>query len=80
MFIYHLKLKSLHHIEENLENKTIVKKGEQIFIPGNVHHSPHNLSDKKCIWIVVHSSGHDQDDLIPIPNLKIFFQKSKGII
>ena len=25
---------------ENLENETLVKKGEQIFIPGNVPHTP----------------------------------------
>ena len=49
---------------ENLENETVVKKGEQIFIPGNVPHTPYNRSDKECIWIVVHSSGDDQDELI----------------
>ena len=27
-------------------------------------HAPCNLSDKKCVWIVVHSSGDDQDELI----------------
>ena len=55
---------------ENLENETLVKKGEQIFIPGNVPHTPYNLSDKECIWIVVHSSGDDQDELIPMPELE----------
>ena len=47
-----------------LENQTLIKQGEQIFIPDNVPHAPYNLSDKKCVWVVVHSSGDDQDELI----------------
>ena len=62
---------------ENLENETLVKKGEQIFIPGNVPHTPYNLSDKECIWIVVHSSGDDQDELIPMPELENVISKIK---
>ena len=62
---------------ENLENETLVKKGEQIFIPGNVPHTPYNLSDKECIWIVVHSSGDDQDELIPMPELENVLSKIK---
>ena len=46
------------------EHTTSVKQGEQIFIPADVPHAPCNLSDKKCVWIVVHSSGDDQDELI----------------
>ena len=49
---------------KQLENQTLVKQGEQIFIPDNVPHAPYNLSDKKCVWVVVHSSGDDQDELI----------------
>ena len=54
---------------KKLENKTLVKKGEQIFIPENVPHAPFNQSDKECIWVVVHSSGDDQDELISMPDL-----------
>ena len=64
---------------ENLENETKVKKGEQIFIPGNVPHTPFNLSNKECIWIVVHSSGDDQDELIPMPELENVLSKIKRI-
>ena len=49
---------------QKLENQTLVKQGEQIFIPADVPHAPCNLSDKKCVWIVAHSSGDDQDELI----------------
>ncbi len=61
--------------KESLENETVVKKGEQIFIQENVTHTPFNLSDKECVWIVVHSSGDDQDELIPMPELERFLIK-----
>ena len=54
---------------EKLENHILVSKGEQIFIPENVPHTPFNQSKKDCIWVVVHSSGDDQDELIPMPEL-----------
>ena len=38
------------------------------FIPENVPHTP-LIKVKECIWIVVHSSGDDQDELIPMPEL-----------
>ena len=47
-----------------LENQTLIKQGEQIFIPDSVPHAPYNLGCDPCIWIVVHSSGDDQDELI----------------
>ena len=54
---------------EQLENQTLIKQGEQIFIPDNVPHAPYNLSDKKCLWVVVHSSGDDQDELVRTTHL-----------
>ena len=52
-----------------LEHQTVVRQGEQIFIPEDVPHAPCNLSDKRCVWIVVQSSGDDQDELIRTENL-----------
>ena len=56
---------------DNPENQTVVKDGEQIFIPGNVPHAPYNLGNEKCVWVVVHSSGGDQDGLVLTPQLEI---------
>ena len=53
-----------------LENQTVVRAGEQIFIPGNVPHAPYNLGNEKCVWVVVHSSGSDQDGLVLTPQLE----------
>ena len=60
---------------QNLETQTLVKKGEQIFIPENVPHSPYNLSKKECVWLVVHSSGDDQDELIAMPELEYILEE-----
>ena len=60
---------------DNLENQTVVKDGEQIFIPGNVPHAPYNLGNEKCVWVVAHSSGSDQDGLVLTPQLEIVLDK-----
>ena len=62
---------------DKLENKTLIKKGEQIFIPENIPHAPFNQSSAECIWVVVHSSGDDQDELIPMPELEKELEKHK---
>ena len=63
---------------EKLENHILVKKGEQIFIPENIPHTPFNQSKNDCIWVVVHSSGDDQDELISMPELAKELEKHKG--
>ena len=62
---------------DKLENQTLVKKGEQIFIPENVPHAPFNQSTAECIWVVVHSSGDDQDELVSMPELTKELDKHK---
>lgn len=62
---------------DKLENQTLVKKGEQIFIPENVPHAPFNQSSAECIWVVVHSSGDDQDELVSMPELVKELDKHK---
>ena len=62
---------------DKLENQTLVKKGEQIFIPENVPHAPFNQSSAECIWVVVHSSGDDQDKLVSMPELVKELDKHK---
>ena len=61
---------------QNLETQTLVKKkGEQIFILENVPHAPYNLRKRECVWVVVHSSGDDQDKLIATPELEYTLEK-----
>ena len=63
---------------KKLENYILVRKGEQIFIPENVPHTPYNQSKNECIWVVVHSSGDDQDELISMPELTKELDKYKS--
>ena len=42
-----------------------------------MRHTTYNRSDKECIWIVVHSSGDDQDELIAMPELEDVLPKIK---
>jgi uncharacterized RmlC-like cupin family protein len=54
---------------ERLEQRRLVRAGEQIYIPADVPHAPSNESDARCTWIVVHASGSDQDGIVLLPDL-----------
>jgi uncharacterized RmlC-like cupin family protein len=52
-----------------LEHRVTVKAGEQAFCPADVPHAPVNDSGAPCTWLVVHSSGSDQDGIVLLPEL-----------
>ncbi len=52
-----------------LEKRVLVEQGEQCFVAADVPHAPRNESGKPCTWIVVHSSGSDQDGIVLLPDL-----------
>jgi uncharacterized RmlC-like cupin family protein len=54
---------------EGLERRVAVRAGDQVFIPADVPHAPCNDSGAPCTWIVVHSSGSDQDGIVLRPEL-----------
>jgi len=54
---------------ESLERRAAVRTGDQVFIPADVPHAPCNESGAPCTWIVVHSSGSDQDGIVLLPEL-----------
>ena len=54
---------------EGLERRVAVRAGDQVFIPADVPHAPCNESGAPCTWIVVHSSGSDQDGIVLLPAL-----------
>jgi uncharacterized RmlC-like cupin family protein len=54
---------------ERLEQRRLVRAGEQIYIPADVPHAPSNESSARCTWIVVHASGSDQDGIVLLPDL-----------
>jgi uncharacterized RmlC-like cupin family protein len=75
---YHDKIETIAYMLEgecavyygdNLERSMLVRTGEQVFCPADVPHAPCNESGKACTWIVVHSSGSDQDGIVLLPEL-----------
>ena len=53
----------------DMERRVDMVAGEQIFIPADVAHAPYNRSGAPCTWIVVHSSGSDQEGIVLLPVL-----------
>jgi uncharacterized RmlC-like cupin family protein len=66
---YLLEGECVVHYGDRLECSKRVKAGEQIFVPADVPHAPSNESGRPCAWIVVHSSGSDQDGITLLPEL-----------
>ena len=54
---------------DELEKRVWVQQGEQCFVDADVPHAPRNESGKPCTWLVVHSSGSDQDGIVLLPEL-----------
>jgi uncharacterized RmlC-like cupin family protein len=52
-----------------LQYRVTLVAGEQMFMPRDVPHAPFNDSGAPCTWIVVHSSGDDQDRIVMTPEL-----------
>jgi uncharacterized RmlC-like cupin family protein len=52
-----------------LEKRVVVRQGETCFCAADMPHAPRNESGKPCTWIVVHSSGSDQDGIVLLPEL-----------
>ncbi|HZT25394.1 MAG TPA: cupin domain-containing protein [Pseudolabrys sp.] len=54
---------------DQLQHRVVVRQGEQCFVPASMPHAPRNESGKPCTWLVVHSSGSDQDGIVLLPEL-----------
>ena len=54
---------------DKLEHRVRVRARDQVYIPADVPHAPCNESGAPCTWIVVHSSGSDQDGIVLLPDL-----------
>ncbi len=54
---------------DTLERRVVVIAGDHVFCPADVPHAPSNESGKPCTWLVVHSSGSDQDGIVLLPEL-----------
>lgn len=75
---YHDKIETIAYLLEGecavyygdeLERRVAVSAGDHVFCPADVPHAPANESGKPCTWLVVHSSGSDQDGIVLLPEL-----------
>ena len=49
--------------------------GDTFYCPENVPHAPYNHGTSPCTWIVVHSSGSDQEGIVMLPELDLILAK-----
>ena len=63
---------------DRLEKRLVVRQGEQCFCPADVPHAPRNESGKPCVWIVVHSSGSDQEGIVLLPEFDAMLARRLG--
>jgi uncharacterized RmlC-like cupin family protein len=66
---YMLQGECVVYYGDKLKNRVIVRQGEQCFVATDVPHAPRNETGEQCTWIVVHSSGSDQDGIVLLPEL-----------
>ena len=75
---YHDRIETIAYLLEGecwvfygpeLEHRVDLVAGDQIYIPGDVVHAPCNRSGTDCTWLVVHSSGSDQEGIVMLPEL-----------
>ena len=58
-----------------LEYRLQIDAGDHVFMPENVPHAPYNQGTAPCKWLVVHSSGSDQDGIVLLPELDLVLAK-----
>jgi uncharacterized RmlC-like cupin family protein len=56
---------------EKVECRVHLRAGDQVYVPPDVPHAPCNESGAECTWLVVHSSGSDQDGIVLLPELDL---------
>ena len=64
---------------DNLEHRVLARPGDQVFVAADVPHAPCNESGAPCTWIVVHSSGSDQDGIVLLPELDAKLAAKLGV-
>jgi uncharacterized RmlC-like cupin family protein len=63
---------------QRLEHRVELSAGEQGFVPADLPHAPCNDSGAPCVWLVVHSSGSDQDGIVLLPELDDILAREAG--
>ena len=56
---------------DRLEHRAVMQAGDQAYLPEDIPHAPYNQGTAPCTWLVVHSSGSDQDGIVLLPELDL---------
>src|ERR1051325_3723481 len=76
---YMLEGECVIYYGDHLHKRVLVHQGEQSFVAADMPHAPRNESGKPCTWIVVHSSGSDQDGIVLLPDLDAKLAERMGV-
>ena len=74
---YMLEGECVVYYGDELDKQVLVRKGEQCFVAADMPHAPSNESGAPCTWLVVHSSGSDQDGIVMLPELDAALAKRR---
>jgi uncharacterized RmlC-like cupin family protein len=56
---------------DQMEFMLTARTGDTFYCPENIPHAPCNQGTAPCTWIVVHSSGSDQEGIVLLPELDL---------
>jgi uncharacterized RmlC-like cupin family protein len=56
---------------EKLEHRVATKAGDYVYIPADTPHRVMNNSAARCVAVVAHSAGHDQEGIEMRPELDV---------
>lgn len=54
---------------DRMQHEVLVRQGDHAFVPADLPHAPCNESGAPCTWLVVQSSGSNQDGIVMPPEL-----------
>jgi uncharacterized RmlC-like cupin family protein len=60
---------------DELDYRAMAHAGDQVYLPEDVPHAPYNQGTAPCKWLVVHSSGSDQDGIVLLPELDLLLAR-----
>lgn len=75
---YMLEGECVVYYGDELNKRVLVRQGEQCFVAADMPHAPSNESGAPCTWLVVHSSGSDQDGIVMLQELDAALAKRRA--
>jgi uncharacterized RmlC-like cupin family protein len=55
---------------DRLEQRTVARAGDMVYIPAGVPHLPANVSDQPCVAVIARTDPHEQESVVLLPELE----------